>query len=128
MNKKIFEQSLTQRGINGDRLLDCMDLADQIEAVNGELLDDGIVVLYHATTFEKASMIIKEQKMYGNEDGIFFSTLAHGQICGYGDTVLVVHIPIEKLQLDDDFGNELHFRVAARKKQKIGFSITYLGK
>lgn len=125
LNKKLndIEQALIKRGLKGDDLLNALDTVNEIESVGGIVNNEGIATLYHATKPEKAKQILKEQKMYGIENGIFFSTKPDGQILGYGDCVLAVQIPVEKLLLDDDFGDELHYRVEVTPKKKIPFVI-----
>jgi hypothetical protein len=124
MNKTRIEQALIKRGLQGDDLLNALDTVLDIERVGGIVDDEGIATLYHATNPESAKQILKEQKMFGKENGIFFSTKPDGQITGYGSCVLAVRIPVEKLLLDDDFGDELHYRVETKIRQKIPFHIS----
>ena len=72
------------------------------------------VILYHATTEQNAKQIIEMQSMYGKEDGLFFSNTPNGQIKDYGNTIIQVEIPISKIKLDDQFSNELHFRMPCK--------------
>ena len=65
--------ALKKRGVDGDRLLDAIDLADDILAVNGEITEDAKAVLYHATSEENAKKINATGKMYGKEDNLFLS-------------------------------------------------------
>lgn len=77
-------------------------------------MNHNYMILYHATTKENAEQIIKTQSMYGKEDGLFFSTKPDKQIQGYGDTIIEVQVPFQKLELDDQFSNELHFRMPCK--------------
>lgn len=119
MNKEKIQAELQKRGVNGDNLLDILDNLDEIERVQGFVDDKGIVTMFHATSEENAKRMLKEQIMFGKEDGLFFSTHADQQIGGYGSVVLMAQIPIEKLDLDDDFGDEIHFRMKVRPFQKV---------
>ena len=77
-------------------------------------INDNTVTLYHATRTEHAEQIISTQKMYGKEDGLFFSSIPNGQIEGYGNVIIEVEIPINRIQLNDQFDNELHFRMPCK--------------
>ena len=77
-------------------------------------INHNMVTLYHATTTENAQNIINSQSMYGKENGLFFSTIPNGQIAGYGKAIVEVSIPYWKLELDDQFNNELHFRIPCK--------------
>jgi uncharacterized protein (UPF0333 family) len=72
------------------------------------------VILYHATTEENAKQIINSQSMYGKENGLFFSNIPNGEIIGYGNAIVKVEIPINKIELDDQFSEELHFRMECK--------------
>ena len=108
--------SLIGRGIEGDSLLDASDLAETIRSVGGEIAEDASVILYHGTTKENADKIISSGKMYGKEDGLFFSTRGDGLVLDYGKSVVRVKIPIEKLLLDDIFDSEVHLRLPVKPK------------
>jgi hypothetical protein len=119
MDEKAIKQALIKRHVKDDFLLDALDNAELIQEYNGEIDNKGIVTLYHATNKQAAEQIINSQTMYGKEDGIFFSTLNNGQISGYGNTIISVKIPLEKLILDDQFNNELHFKIECKPYEKI---------
>lgn len=119
MDEKAIKQALIRRHIKGDMLLDCLDNAELITEYNGQIDNDGIVTLYHATNADAATQIINSQTMYGKENGIFFSTAYDGQITGYGSIIVKVKIPLEKLILDDQFNTELHFKIKCKPYQKI---------
>jgi hypothetical protein len=72
------------------------------------------IILYHATAARNAEQIINSQFMFGKENGLFFSTKPDKQIQGYGDTIIEVQIPFQKLELDDQFSDELHFRMPCK--------------
>lgn len=113
-------QELQGRGVAGDRLLDAMDLLDDLVAKKAEIGDDATVTLYHATKPEHARKIVEEGQMYGREDGLFFSTKSDGQIVGYGESVIETNLPVEDLCLNDEFIDELHLTVSlpiGKKKQ-----------
>lgn len=119
-----IKKALISRGVTGDELLDALDLLEAIQNVSGVVNDNGYIVLYHATSLENAQKIVSDQAMFGKEDGIFFSTKNNGEITGYGDAVIEVLVPIEKVILDDEFPNELHFRFPAIIGRKYSFKIT----
>ena len=74
--------------------------------------------LQHATNPTSAEQILKEQAMFGEEDGLFFSTSPHHQISGYGSVILAVEVPVHKLILDDEFSTEQHYRITVRPMVK----------
>jgi hypothetical protein len=115
--------ALKKRGLRGDDLLNVLDLIEDIRSVGGIVTDEGIAELYHRTTVERANEIVNDQQMFGKEGGIFFSTHPNGQIVGYGMALLKVLVPIEKLEMDDQFGDEIHLRIEAIPYRKYPFVI-----
>ena len=104
---------LKARGIDGDDLLDCEDLADQILYVGGKINQNAEVIVYHASSVENIEKIKKTGKMFSREDSLFFSTKKDGEILGYGQAVIQLKIPIEKLSLNDLFSDEAHLTIPA---------------
>jgi len=92
-------------------------LAEAILDAGGEIRGDS-AVLYHMTDPEIAEKIVREQEMFGEEDGIFFSTKPFGQ-GGYGDAAVRTLVPLRLLEIDDDFGDELHLRMPVRPGDRI---------
>ena len=123
--KKPQIDALKKRGVNGDRLLDAIDLADEILSVNGEITEDSKVVLYHATSEENANKINATGKMYGKEDNLFFSTRSDGEIVGYGKAVVRAEIPLEKLTLNDVFDQEVHLTMSVKPYQLTNIRFSY---
>ncbi|MDF2880249.1 MAG: hypothetical protein K0R54_806 [Clostridiaceae bacterium] len=79
--------------------------------------EDNTLTLYHATSEGNAEKIIATNKMYGKENGLFFSTSPKGQISGYGTSIVELLVPIDELELDDQFDNELHFKIVVKPYQ-----------
>ena len=102
-------KSLSER-VSGDELLNAEDLIDVVKSVGGEVDNNGYITLYHRTTEQAKEKILSSGKMTAKEDGIFFSTKKDGQADGYGDSVIEMRIPAEKLILDDIFDDEAHLR------------------
>lgn len=99
--------------LSGDALLDAQDLVDELRANGAEIDDRGYVTLYHHTTDQAAAEIQRSGVMTAREDGIFFTTKrdSDAQAGGRGNSVLEFSIPVEKLQIDDEFGDEAHVRI-----------------
>ena len=91
--------------VSGDELLNAQDTLEIIKDVGGSVDNNGYVTLYHRTIKEKAKQIIDTKRMSAKEDGIFFSTSESGYNYGYGDSVLEFKVPVEKIVLDDIFGD-----------------------
>lgn len=108
MTRSQVERSLKLRNIHGDKALDAIDLADELASKGAEVANDGFVTLYHRTTPDAAMKIVKTGKMVSKEDRLFFGTHPEGQIEGYGESVVKVRLPIERLQLNDLFTGEAH--------------------
>lgn len=106
-----LENALQHRGMRGDDLLNAIDLVESLREKGGVVDDDGMATLFHRTTPESARAIVKEQRMTSKEDGLFFGTKPTGQIEGYGDAVVKVVLPVEKLELNDEFADEYHVRM-----------------
>jgi hypothetical protein len=120
--KEGAKESLAKR-LKGDALLDAEDTLAELSDNGATINPDGTVVVYHRTTKDKADAIVKNNEMFGLEDGVFFSTSEKGQAEGYGDVVVKMNVPIEQIQIDDTFGNEAHVRIPTKKaNQKIPVS------
>ena len=96
--------------ISGDELLNAYDLIEEIESVGGEVDEHGYVTVYHRTNETSKEQILRKGIMLAKEDGVFFSTKINGQAEGYGNSVIKMKIPVEKLILDDIFSDEAHLR------------------
>jgi hypothetical protein len=83
------------------------------------------LILYHATTQEKAKQIVESQSMFGLEDGLFFSNIPDGQIEGYGVSIIQAEIPLSKVELDDQFSDELHFRMPCKPNTSYKLNVKY---
>ena len=120
--------ALRDRGVAGDDFLNTEDLAKEILSVGGTITEDGKVVLYHGTTAEAAAKIKESGKMVGKEPNLFFSTKKDGLILDYGKSVVEVQIPLEKLELNDIFDDELHLTCNKIENiiSKIDCDILYL--
>ena len=106
---------LNQR-LSGDSLLDAQDLIDTVKGVGGTVDDFGNVRLYHRTNPESAQKIMDSGKMFGKEDGLFFSTAKNGvNNSAYGNTPISFDIPAENLLLDDIFGDEASIRMPLQR-------------
>jgi hypothetical protein len=114
-----IKNSLSKRGIRGDNLLNEMDKLEEIKQGLGEVDKNGYVTLYHRTTPEAAKQIVNSGKMTSKEDGLFFSTKPTGQAEGYGDAVVKVKIPMEKLEVNDIFHDETHLRLPTNSINKM---------
>lgn len=121
--KEKVKIALEARGIVGDVLLDSLDIMEEVLRVGGNVSEDGFAELYHATTEENKDRIFSGMSMYGKEDGIFFSTKKNGQIVGYGEAILRIYVPLEKMILDDEFDDEIHYKVKVVPYKKVGITI-----
>tara|TARA_R100000426_G_scaffold14536_1_gene13864 strand:- start:118 stop:2886 length:2769 start_codon:yes stop_codon:yes gene_type:complete len=109
-----------KRGIESLFQEDTKRVVDEIVPKGAQLDDEGNVTLYHRTTPEAAKKIVETGEMTGKEDRLFFGTRPDGQISGYGDAVVEVKIPADKIEVDDIFDNEAHVTLKAGfKPQKV---------
>ena len=68
--------------------------------------------VFHRTTQEAADAIRRSGMAHSNEPGFFVSNRRDGQAVGYGDGVVELNVPEERLVLDDEFPDgEQHFRI-----------------
>ena len=67
------KESLAKR-LKGDALLDAEDTLAELSDNGATINPDGTVVVYHRTSKYKADDIVKNNEMFGLEDGVFFST------------------------------------------------------
>ena len=117
--------AIKNRGIIGDRLLNVQDLAETILEVGGKITEDGKAILYHATNAESAKKIRETGKMIGRENRLYFSTKKDGEIKGYGNSIVEVTIPLEMLELNDYFSDEVHLTIETypNKPKNIRYSL-----
>ena len=104
--------------LKGDDLENAKDFIEELKANNATVDEDGYVTLYHFTTDTSANAIKSTGIMKAKEDGVFFTTKkdSDSQAGGRGDAVLTFKIPVEKLQIDDEFGDEVHVRIPLPSK------------
>lgn len=94
-------------------------LFEELKTVGSEISPAGMVKLYHRTTSENADKIKNSGVLKTKENAAFFSTKREGQNEGYGDEVVEFEIPINKLELDDIFGDEAHVRIDLGNKREL---------
>lgn len=111
------EKNLSRRGLKGDNLLDQLDKIDEVKDVGAEVDNNGYITLYHRTNEDNKKKILSTGKMFGQEDGLFFSTKKDGQAKGYGDSIVKFKIPVERLEIDDMFDDEAHLRMPVKIRQ-----------
>lgn len=95
---------------------DASDLIAELLDNGAKVTTDGRVQLFHRTSKAAASAIRTSNKMKGAEDGLFFSTKSDGETTGFGDELITLMIPANKLLLDDSFGDEAHVRIPTEKR------------
>lgn len=119
--KQIFDEKINESGVSqvrnalesrvtGDELLNAQDLIEELRAVGADIDENGYITVYHRTDHASEENIKSSHVMVAKEDGLFFSTVENGQNEGYGDSVVKLSIPVEKLVLDDIFSDEAHLR------------------
>lgn len=111
-------KSLNDR-LSGDVLLNAKDLIETVRSVGGDVDKNGYITVYHRTTEQSKEKILSSGHMKAKEDGIFFSTKKDGQADGYGDSIVKMNIPAEKLILDDIFSDEAHLRYPLRNRNAV---------
>lgn len=115
---KVKQNIPLESRVQGDDLLNAEYTIDMVRSVGGNVDENGYVTLYHRTSKENAEKIRSTGKMSAKEDGVFFSTSKSGYNDGYGDTVVEFKVPAEKIELDDIFGDEAHFRIPLEGKNR----------
>ncbi len=110
-----YESSLQKRGLSGDNMLNQLDKLDIFKNADSKVNDDATVTVYHHTKKDIKDLVYKTGGMKGAEDGVFFTTKKDGEAVTFGDDVISANIPIEMLDIDDDFGDELHLRIPTDK-------------
>ena len=112
-----------EKRISGDKLLDALDLIDEIKSVGAKVDENGYITLYHQTTNENANKIRETGKMSGKEYGIFFSTSENAnQSAGRGTAKLEFKIPAEELILDDIFSDNADLKINSKPGEQIDVS------
>lgn len=117
IGKLTLEERLT-----GDELLNAKDAVEEITSRGGVVDKYGSVTVYHRTDKKNAERIYGTGVMIAKEDGLFFSTKENGQNVGYGDTSIKLEIPVEKLEVDDVFSDEVHFRLPLGTNRRMSVS------
>lgn len=99
------------KDLAGDELLDAQDLVEELIDNQAKVTQDGFVTVYHRTSPEAAASIRKTGKIKALEPDAFFSTKLEGQAQGFGDGVIKMRVPVNRLRLDDVFGDEAHLAI-----------------
>lgn len=102
--------------------------ADDFASAGGKINPDGTVTVYHRTTPESAKLIRESGVMRGAEDGVFFSSIPDGAASSFGAEVLEMRIPASRLNLDDLFSSEAHFRLPTKRAGAPVFVSEWLAK
>jgi hypothetical protein len=93
------------------------DLLEEFNLRGGAKVDSqNNVTLYHRTNKDSADKIKQTGKMIGKEDRLYFSTKPSGAIKGYGDELVEVKIPIQNLNIEDIFSDEVHVTLKSNFK------------
>lgn len=74
-----------------------------------------MLYLYHRTTRQRALQILQERRMVSRENNrrAYFSDRADGHATGYGQGVVMIAVPAELAELEDEFPDgELHYTIA----------------
>jgi len=121
MGNESFLLKLEDR-VEGDDLLNALDLIEEIKSVGGYVNESGMVMVYHRTTQQNADAIYSSGVMKAMENGLFFSSKENGYNDGYGDAVIRLFIPAELLVLDDVFNDEAHFCLPLGNKRSFDVS------
>lgn len=94
--------------------------ADDLESVGGKIEQDGTVIVYHATTADKAQSILKEGRLIRPANapdnyGVYVSSSPR-VADDYGDgTVVALRVPARDMKPDDLFpGRRLDFQIDTR--------------
>lgn len=108
-------ETVNQAGKNERIALDAD--GNEIETLNGTPImmdENGYITMYHRTSVENAKEIEENGFKKGKENTgeVFLSTKSDGQIIGYGDTVVTVKVPANKVRIDDAFNDEVHAAVS----------------
>ena len=90
---------------------DASMLVDELIDNGAKVTKEGNVKVYHRTTKEAADKIKSTGRMTSKEKDVFFSTSQNGQAAGFGDEIVELSVPANKLHLDDVFGDEAHVRM-----------------
>ena len=114
-----YESVLQKRGLSGDDMLNQLDKLDVFKNADSKINDDATVTVYHHTKKDIKDLVYKTGGMKGAEDGVFFTTKKDGEAITFGDNIISANIPIEMLDIDDDFGDELHLRIPTDKIGQI---------
>jgi hypothetical protein len=96
-------------------------LKNELKNNGAKILGDK-VRLFHRTSPESKKEIEESGEIFGQEDGVFFSTRKdkESSASGFGEAVVTADIPINTLELDDVFGDEAHLRIPT---QRIGTKV-----
>lgn len=116
INENNANSKTLEERVKGDELLDAQDFIEEVKSVGAKVDDKGYVTVYHVTTPESAEKIKSSGKMFGKENGLFFSTSKNAQqAAGRGGETLEFKIPAEKLLLDDIFSDNADVKIPLSK-------------
>ena len=87
----------TGTSLNDDDIDSILDLIEEIESVNGIINNDGYVTCYYALSKYNKKSYDKDGTVGAGSDKVMFSTRKSDNLKKFGETIIELKIPIEKL-------------------------------
>lgn len=112
-NEDIVNNVIERTGtsLNDDEINSIYDLIDEIKDKNGIINEDGYVTCYYALSKYNKKSYEKEGVVGAGSDKVMFSTRNSNNLKKYGDTILELKIPIEKLFFSASTSKEVLLKI-----------------
>lgn len=119
---KIINSVLSRSFLSASEIVELKDLIREIKDKKGTISEDGIVTCYYALSKYNKKSFEKEGMVGAGSDKIMLSTKNTDNLKKYGDKILTLYIPIERLYFTASTKEEVLLKIpfrSARRKMNI---------
>lgn len=119
-NNTIIKSILNRNGSNLDKddLNSILSLIKNIKEVKGEISSEGYVTCYYALSKYNKNSYTKDGTVGAGSDKVMFSTRNSADLKKFGDTILKLSIPIEKLFFTASTKKEVLLKIPFRSSNR----------
>lgn len=117
-NNKIITSVLKRILLSSSEQSELKDLINEIKSKKGTISDEGIVTCYYALSKYNNKKFEKSGKVGAGSDKIMVSTKNSKDLKKYGDTILTLYIPIERLYFTANTKEEVLLKMPFRSSKR----------
>lgn len=118
----IIESVLQRCFLSGSEQIELKDLIDEISNKKGVISEEGIVTCYYALSKYNKKSFDKDGTVGAGSDKVMLSTKNTPNLKKYGDEIITLYIPIERLYFVAETKEEILLKIpfrSARRKMNL---------